>query len=98
MPALRHLDGPESRSWYEHLRGNLLETQTKSGCAAGSWFVAERASEVWSQHAGRLMNTSLAAQLLELEHGRTALHAPQPRLPIQAAAPGKNHSDHNVRR
>jgi hypothetical protein len=54
----------EWKSWFRRLRRDLIDAQVKSGCAAGSWYLGRSAPELWSVHAGRLLTTSLAAQLL----------------------------------
>ncbi len=50
----------EWQVWHRRLRHDLLDSQEKSGCAAGSWYLGQTAPEVWSAHAGRLLTTSLA--------------------------------------
>ena len=85
-PVVRNFGNPEWQSWFHRLRRSLIDTQATSGCAQGSWFLGSAAPEVWSSHAGRLMTTSLAAQLLESETIYTPLPSPEARPPIEAAA------------
>jgi hypothetical protein len=84
-PALRNLGGSEWQVWFQALRRTLIDTQVKTGCAAGSWGLDPAAPEAWSSKGGRLLATSLAAQLLELEYGQLPLYAPRVVAPVQAA-------------
>jgi hypothetical protein len=54
----------EWKVWFHRLRRDLVDSQERSGCAAGSWYLGRAAPEMWSVRAGRLLTTSLAAQLL----------------------------------
>jgi hypothetical protein len=61
--AMHNLPGPEWERWNRQIRKILIETQTKRGCAEGSWNPAE---DAWGLHGGRLMVTSLSALTLEV--------------------------------
>ncbi len=62
--VVRNYGELEWKLWFRRLRRDLIDSQQKSGCTAGSWYLGRSAPELWSVHAGRLMTTSLAAQLL----------------------------------
>jgi hypothetical protein len=59
---------PRSKDWetWNHkIRRLLIDTQSKDGCAAGSW-TCPNDKDPWAEHGGRLMMTSLAALTLEV--------------------------------
>lgn len=84
--AVRHLSPGEWLPWYRQLRRGLVDSQVASGCAAGSWYLGPSAPEMWSVHAGRLLTTSLAAQLLAAGALQQPLAAPHNQAPIASAA------------
>jgi hypothetical protein len=61
--AMHNIPGPQWDQWNRKMRRLLIATQVKSGCAEGSW---NPESDVWGQHGGRLMVTSLSALTLEV--------------------------------
>ncbi len=85
-PAMRNFGGADWQVWFHALRRILMETQSQQGCAAGSWGLEPPAPEAWSLRGGRLMVTSFAVQLLELEYGQMPLYSPIPVEPVRAAA------------
>jgi hypothetical protein len=85
-PAMRGFGGADWQVWFHAMRRTLMETQCQSGCAAGSWRLDPPAPEAWSSRGGRLMVTSFAVQLLELEYGQLPLYAPVEAEPVRAAA------------
>ena len=44
----------------------LIETQSKEGCAAGSWDPNKPTKDQWGEPGGRLMMTSLSCLTLEV--------------------------------
>lgn len=84
--SVRHLTIGEWLPWYRRLRRDLVDSQVTSGCAAGSWYVGPAAPELWSVRAGRLLTTSLAAQLLAAGPGQAPLAPPARPAPMAAAA------------
>jgi hypothetical protein len=48
------------------MRRILIETQEKTGCAAGSWDPHKPEPEPFGNHGGRLMVTSLSCLTLEV--------------------------------
>ncbi len=85
-PAMRYFGSADWQVWFHALRRTLMETQCQGGCAAGSWRLEPQAPEAWSSRGGRLMVTSFATQLLELEYGQLPLFAPAVTEPVRAAA------------
>jgi hypothetical protein len=85
-PAARNFGSGDWSPWRRRMRRALLNTQAIEGCEAGSW-VADASAEAWSVQGGRLLVTSLAAQLLEAESKTASPIAPAEQGPI-AAAPG----------
>ncbi len=85
-PTMRNFATADWQVWFHALRRSLMETQCHSGCAAGSWHLEPPAPEAWSSRGGRLMVTSFAVQLLELEYGQLPVYAPAVEEPVRAAA------------
>ena len=52
--------------WNRSLRGAVLDTQVKEGCAAGSWDPDKPTKDAWGRQGGRLMVTSLSCLSLEV--------------------------------
>lgn len=64
--VLHQYDGPDGdlwRTWNEKMRDTLIETQSKKGHEAGSWFFT---GDHGSKVGGRLYCTSMAAMTLEV--------------------------------
>lgn len=61
--AMHNIPGSEWEIWNKQIRKVLIDTQSKRGCAAGSWNPAD---DAWGAHGGRLMMTSLSALTLEV--------------------------------
>ena len=85
-PAMRNFATADWQVWFHALRRTLMESQCQTGCSAGSWRLDPPAPEAWSSRGGRLMATSFAVQLLELEYGQLPVYAPTPDEPVRAAA------------
>jgi hypothetical protein len=60
--VLRQYGGPEWERWNGAMRDQLVNTQEKSGHAAGSWHIPEG----WSQQGGRLYCTAMSTMILEV--------------------------------
>jgi hypothetical protein len=64
--VMHNQPGPAWDKWNRKVRGILIETQAKVGCAAGSWDPETPVQDYWGATAGRLMVTSLSALTLEV--------------------------------
>jgi len=64
--VLHNVPGPEWDTWNRQMRRVLIDSQSKEGCAAGSWDPAKPAKDAWATQGGRLMLTSLSALTLEV--------------------------------
>ena len=60
--ALHHAGGPEWTTWNAKMRQQLIQTQIKSGPAAGSWSV----TDPHGQSAGQIYQTALSVLTLEV--------------------------------
>lgn len=60
--AMYQYGGEPWRRWNDQLRDTLVETQRKTGHAAGSWDPRDN----WSMHGGRLYSTALSTLCLEV--------------------------------
>ena len=54
--------------WYRKLRGILVSTHIREGCAAGSWDADKPSGDLWGAQGGRVMTTSFAALILFTFH------------------------------
>jgi len=78
--VMHNVPGPQWDDWNQQMRRNLVESQEKNGCAAGSWSPDKPTKDQWGMAGGRLMVTSLSCLTLEV-------HYRYPRLfPVSAAA------------
>ena len=64
--AMHNVPGAEWDAWNRQMRRILIESQEKSGCAAGSWDPEKPSADVWGRTGGRLMMTSLSCLTLEV--------------------------------
>jgi hypothetical protein len=64
--VMHNLLGPEWDRWNRQMRRVLIESQTKQGCASGSWDPVAPTPDAWGEQGGRLMTTSLSALTLEV--------------------------------
>jgi hypothetical protein len=64
--AMHNVPGPEWDAWNRQMRRVLIDTQERSGCAAGSWDPAKPVADPWGAQGGRLMVTSLSCLTLEV--------------------------------
>ena len=68
--AMHNVPGPEWEKWNRAMRKLLLDNQTKTGCATGSW---NPDPDSWGAQGGRLMITSLSCLTLEVYYRYTPL-------------------------
>jgi hypothetical protein len=52
-------------TWYRKVRKALLESQSRTGCASGSWDPEKQNKDAWEPLGGRMMQTSLSCLTLE---------------------------------
>jgi hypothetical protein len=52
--------------WNRRVRKLLVETQDRTGCAAGSWNPEKPKRDAWGPNGGRLMMTSFSCMILEV--------------------------------
>ncbi len=64
--VMHNLLGPEWDRWNRQMRRVLIESQSKQGCASGSWDPIQPTPDAWGEQGGRLMTTSLSALTLEV--------------------------------
>jgi hypothetical protein len=64
--AMHNVPGPEWDAWNRQMRRILIDTQERTGCAAGSWDPAKPVDDPWGTQGGRLMVTSLSCLTLEV--------------------------------
>lgn len=78
--------GPEWDAWNRTMRRALISTQSRTGCATGSWDPNEPTLDVWGEKGGRLMMTSLAALSLEIYYRYMPLFRNEEAAPAAPAA------------
>ena len=61
--AMHNVPGPDWEKWNRAMRKLLIDAQTKSGCATGSW---NPDPDHWGAQGGRMMVTSLSCLTLEV--------------------------------
>jgi hypothetical protein len=64
--VMHNLPGPEWDVWNRQMRRVLIESQTKEGCAAGSWDPEKPVEDAFGTEGGRIMVTSLCCLTLEV--------------------------------
>jgi hypothetical protein len=64
--VLHNYTGYEWDTWNRAMRKLLINTQTKEGCASGSWSPTSPAADAWGPQGGRHMLTALSALTLEI--------------------------------
>jgi hypothetical protein len=64
--VMHNQPGPQWDAWNRKMRRILINSQSKEGCAAGSWDPSAPMKDAWGDHGGRLMMTSLSALTLEV--------------------------------
>ena len=63
---MHNVPGPQWDDWNRQMRRILIESQEKTGCAAGSWDPNKPDPDPWGNQGGRLMVTSLSCLTLEV--------------------------------
>jgi hypothetical protein len=64
--VMHNVPGTEWDEWNRAMRRILIQTQDKTGCAAGSWDPDKPTEDPWGRQGGRLMVTSLSCLTLEV--------------------------------
>ena len=64
--VMHNVPGPQWDDWNRTMRRILIDTQERTGCAAGSWDPAKPVDGPWGSQGGRLMVTSLSTLTLEV--------------------------------
>ncbi|HEU0068938.1 MAG TPA: hypothetical protein VFQ26_06705, partial [Nitrospiraceae bacterium] len=64
--VMHNVPGEQWDEWNREMRKILINTQEKTGCAAGSWDPAQPEPDPWANQGGRLMVTSLSTLTLEV--------------------------------
>lgn len=74
--ALSIMPGEEWDRWHRHIRKLLVATQTKEGCATGSWSPSEPSADPVCAPGGRLVVTCLSALTLAVAYRQLPLYGP----------------------
>lgn len=85
--VLHNVPGPEWDKWNRQMRRVLIESQSKEGCAAGSWDPGKPYKDAWADAGGRLMLTSLSALTLEVYYRYLPLYKLDTQAALKAARP-----------
>lgn len=74
--VLSHWEGPQWKAWNNAMREFLIDTQSKQGHEAGSWFFAVRGEnhDHGERQGGRLYFTCLATMILEVYYRHLPLY------------------------
>ena len=64
--VMHNVPGQQWDEWNREMRKILINTQEKTGCAAGSWDPNQPEPDPWANQGGRLMVTSLSTLTLEV--------------------------------
>jgi hypothetical protein len=86
--VMHNMLGPDWDAWNRKMRHTLIETQTKEGCAMGSWEPNRVMTPLCSGAGGRLMATSLSALTLEVYYRYLPLFKLDAELAAKPAAGG----------
>ena len=65
-------------AWNRKMHRTLIESQTREGCATGSWDPERPTADAWGVLGGRLMTTSFNALTLEVPYRYSALFRTDP--------------------
>jgi hypothetical protein len=74
-------------TWNRKMRTILVNTQSREGCASGSWDPDKPQRDAWGGAGGRLMMTSLSALTLEVYYRYLPLYKLDKPEEIKAADP-----------
>jgi prenyltransferase beta subunit len=85
--VMHNMLGEDWDTWNRKMRKTLIETQSKDGCARGSWDPNRPTGMTWSMPGGRLMATSLSALTLEVYYRYLPLFKLDSELAAKPAAP-----------
>ena len=85
--VLHNVPGPEWDTWNRQMRRVLIESQSKEGCAAGSWDPMKPHKDAWGEQGGRLMVTSLSALTLEVYYRYLPLYKLDTEAALKSAKP-----------
>jgi hypothetical protein len=88
--VMHNLPGPEWDTWNRQMRRVLIDSQTKEGCAEGSWDPAKPTADQWGEPGGRIMVTSLCCLTLEVYYRYLPLY--------KLDAPDKSEADSQTAR
>ena len=72
--VMRHWEDDAWKKWNAVMRDQLVNSQSKAGHEAGSWFMA---SDPHCRHGGRLYCTSMATMVLEVYYRHLPIYAKQ---------------------
>ncbi|MEN6458316.1 MAG: prenyltransferase/squalene oxidase repeat-containing protein [Thermoguttaceae bacterium] len=88
--TMHNQPGKDWDTWNRKIRRLLIDTQSREGCAAGSWY-STNGKDPWAEHGGRVMMTSLAALTLEVYYRYLPLYKVDAELnsDLPLAKPGK---------
>jgi len=64
--VMRNMADKDWDTWNRKMRKILVESQTREGCAAGSWDPEKPDKDAWGPIGGRIMMTSLSCLTLEI--------------------------------
>jgi hypothetical protein len=82
---MHNMNDKDWDAWNHKLRSILVQTQTREGCAAGSWDPDKPVRDAWGPAGGRLMMTSLSSLTLEVYYRYLPLYQldkPKPLDPV----------------
>ncbi len=87
--VMHNLADKDWETWNGKMRPILVDSQTREGCAAGSWDPDKPRRDAWGAAGGRLMMTSLSCLTLEIYYRYLPLYVvDQPNAPAtQKMAP-----------
>jgi hypothetical protein len=85
--VLKHIDGPEWKTWNNALRPMLIKAQEKTGDNAGSWDPYSPVPDRWAPFGGRLYVTTMNLLSLEVRHRLLPLYQKTNEAPNQKSNP-----------
>ncbi len=89
--VMHNMADKDWEKWNRKIRTILVNTQSREGCAAGSWDPEKPQRDTWGGSGGRLMMTSLSALTLEVYYRYLPVYLPeiQNPAPVEKAKPDK---------
>ncbi len=89
--VMHNLADMDWETWNGKMRTILVDSQTREGCAAGSWDPDKPRRDAWGAAGGRLMTTSLSCLTLEIYYRYLPLYVvDQPNAPATRKMPPKD--------